>query len=269
MSGSVQQWIAAMLLAAMVVCIAWRLQALTPSGAVAAFLLGTIVVGTGGWWPGIILVVFFASSSLLSSLGGAATIEHLRASRRDWVQVLANGWGLLVGCVLFALTSWQPWLLFGLGAIAAATADTWSSEIGRRSTSPPRRITTGKRVPRGTSGAVSALGSIASLAGAALIASLAAISAWRGDMLATSPIALIFAGLLAAGFLGGLLDSLLGATVQEQRWCDACNGRAEANPHSCGCETRCIGGIRGFNNDVVNVLCVLCGALIGLLSGIL
>lgn len=257
------QWIAALLLAAAITGVAFRLRALAPSGAIAATLLGTIVVGTGGWWMGIILVAFFASSSVLSKIGRESSLKQARGDRRDWVQVAANGWGILTGCMAYAFTGWTPWLLFGVGAIAAATADTWSSEIGRTSPVPPRLVTTWRTVPRGTSGAVSIRGLLASLLGALLIGTLAGIGG-----IGSTPFPVV-AAITLAGFSGGLLDSLLGATVQEQRWCDACNVRTEQNPHACGAPTRQIAGIRGFNNDAVNTLCVLGGALIGLVSGIL
>ncbi len=258
-------WILAAALAVIIVSAAVRLRALSPSGAVAATLLGTIVVGSGGWWPGIILVTFFATSSLLSK----GENNQASGARRNWLQVLANGWGMLLGCVLYALTSWEPWLLFGIGAVAAATADTWSSELGPSSTSPPRLITTGKIVPPGTSGGVSLRGTLASVAGALVIALLAAIGWAAGSLFSEANWFIVLPGIFLGGIAGGLLDSLLGATVQEQRWCNTCEKTTEANPHHCGTPTHHIRGIAGFNNDVVNVLCVLTGALFGLVSGIL
>lgn len=258
-------WLLAAILAAIVVTVAYRLRSLSPSGAVAAIGLGTIIVGTGGWWPGIILVTFFATSSLLS---GSESMQS-RGSQRYWVQVLANGWGILLGCVLYALTGWTPWLLFGFGAIAAATADTWSSEIGRRSPSLPRLLTTGSVVQAGTSGAVTLYGTLAALAGAILISAATSTAVASGQLAVEASTLTVFAGITLAGVSGAMLDSLLGATIQEQRWCDSCNKATEANPHRCGSETRHIAGIAGVNNDVVNTLCVLTGALIGLVSGIL
>ena len=258
-------WILAALLAAIVVAVALRLRSLSASGAIAAMILGTVIVGTGGWWPGVIVVVFFTTSSLLSRSESA----QARGSRRDWVQVFANGWGMLLGCMLFALTGWEPWLLFGIGAIAAATADTWSSEIGRFSASPPRLITNGKVVTPGTSGAITLRGTLASIAGAALIAMLAAIAIGSESMSLESSVLTVLIGITLAGIGGGILDSLLGATVQEQRWCDTCEKATEANPHACGTTTRHIGGIARMTNDAVNMLCVLTGALIGVVSGIL
>ena len=259
------QWISAAALAATVVAAAYRLRRLSLSGAVAAMILGTMIVGTGGWWPGIILVAFFVTSSLLSR----SDTNQARGAMRDWVQVLANGWGMLLGCLLYAATNWEPWLLFGFGAIAAASADTWSSELGRRSTSPPRLVTSGKIVTAGTSGAVSVVGTMASVAGAALVGIIAYIAMASGTLHLNRHAFVVLLGVTLAGMAGGFVDSLLGATVQERRWCDLCNKATEANPHRCGAQTRQVGGIARFNNDVVNMICVLTGALVALVSGIL
>lgn len=175
---------------------------------------------------------------------------------------MANGWPILLGCLFFAISGHDSWLLFGIGGIAAATADTWSSELGRHSTSPPRLITTGKIVPAGTSGAVSGTGLMASFAGAGLVALLTVLSS------ISSPVPVVVA-IMIAGFAGGLVDSLLGATIQERRYCDHCGTHTESNPHRCSTTTRIIGGVSYVNNDVVNIACAFTGAIIAAISGIL
>jgi uncharacterized membrane protein len=63
------------------------------------------------------------------------------------------------------------------GAIAAAAADTWATEIGAHSSERPRLITTGAPVPRGTSGALSVLGTLGGIGGAVTMAALAGLVA--------------------------------------------------------------------------------------------
>ncbi len=71
----------------------------------------------------------------------------------------------------------RSWLLGMAGALAAANADTWGTELGVLSLQRPRRIVGGQHVEPGTSGAVSSVGLLASVAGAALIGVLAWASA--------------------------------------------------------------------------------------------
>ncbi|HEY6236772.1 MAG TPA: DUF92 domain-containing protein, partial [Candidatus Elarobacter sp.] len=64
-----------------------------------------------------------------------------------------------------------------------------------------------------------------------------------------------------AGIVGATVDSLLGATVQELRRCDACERTCETDPHACGSPTRLVRGVRGVSNDLVNLLATAAGAV--------
>ena len=114
-----------------------------------------------GWiWLGYLLLGFFISSSLLSRLfkRRKANLEEKfsKGSQRDAGQVFANGGiaGLFVILHVLMPEALWPWLGFA-GALAAANADTWATELGVLSRAAPRLITTGKTVEPGTSGGVS------------------------------------------------------------------------------------------------------------------
>jgi uncharacterized membrane protein len=131
--------------------------------------------------------------------------------------------------------------------MAAATADTWATEIGSLSRSPPRHLLSGRRVPAGTSGAITTLGIYASAAGSLFICCIAALVSDLGWLLT--------AFVATAGFGGSLADSILGATLQEIRYCPTCQIRTEQSQHRfCGTFTLHTGGIKGFDNDLVNLL---------------
>lgn len=174
---------------------------------------------------------------------------------RNARQVLANG-GLFALSALGYLVLPSPlWYAAGAGALAASTADTWATEIGTLFGGEPISLTTGRKVPPGTSGGVSLIGTLAGVAGALFIALAAALANW--------PIP--FAAAALGGMAGALADSLLGATVQARRWCEVCAKSTERLVHSCGTPTIHAGGVAGFDNDAVNAVCSGVGALVALL----
>lgn len=251
-------------LAALIALLAWRLGSLSNSGAWAAALTGALVFGLGGLDWAVLLLTFFISSSLFSRLFKArkqqAQEKFSKGSRRDWSQVLANGGsGIMLVLLYTFLPGQQLWWLAYVGAMAAVNADTWATELGVLNPTSPRLITSWRRVEPGTSGAVSLVGTLAAAAGAALIGAAAAL--FTPDIPAWQVIALA----AAAGLLGALVDSLLGATVQAIYYCPDCQKETERHPrHLCGQATIYRRGWRWMNNEWVNWICSLAGALAAL-----
>jgi uncharacterized protein (TIGR00297 family) len=97
-----------------------------------------------------------------------------------------------------------------LAALAEATADTVSSEIGQAFGGSPILLTTLRCVPPGTDGAITPLGTAAGILAAALVV---LTGQWS---LRLSPGAALIA--LAGGVFGLFFDSLLGATVERKGW---------------------------------------------------
>ena len=95
-------------------------------------------------------------------------------------------------------------------ALAEATADTLASELGEVLGGQPLMVTTGRRVPPGTDGAISLAGTLAGFGGAVLVVFVATLTmGFRVSEAACS-------GLGAAG--GLFVDSLLGATAERRGW---------------------------------------------------
>jgi uncharacterized protein (TIGR00297 family) len=162
-------------LAAAVVLSALRLRWLSPSGALAAFLVGWVTFASGSWQAAAVLLTFFVTSSALGRwrVGRKRRMELLtaRGSRRQAAQVLANG-GVATACIaVYALTGDVHWWLAFVGAYAAANADTWSSEIGALSPVPPRHVLTLRPLQPGDSGGVTVLGLLAGGAGSVVVGS--------------------------------------------------------------------------------------------------
>lgn len=170
---------------------------LSAAGAAAALAVGGATVWGMGWRGFGLLLAFFVSGSLLTRGGG----------RRNARQVVANGGVAALGALA------GSWPVFA-GALAAAAADTWATEIGAYSPTPPRLITNGTPVPRGANGGITLLGTAGGTLGAACMGGVT----WL-----LGPHDLWLAAVVAvAGVLGMLIDSLLGATLQgpEDRWLD-------------------------------------------------
>ena len=70
---------------------------------------------------------------------------------------------------------------------------------------------------------------------------------------------------VSGGIAGAFVDSLLGATLQERRWCPACGRFTERPVHRCGAATIVRGGMAGFGNDGVNLVSVVAGAIVTVL----
>ena len=249
------------LVAGVVAFVAFRLGSLTLSGAVAAVVVGGLTFGAGGPLAAVMLLLFFISSSALSRLGPGSkrllAAQFEKTGRRDQAQVFANG-GVAAGLALaYGLTS-EPTLMAGLaGALAAANADTWATEIGVLSRRRPWLITTGRQVPPGTSGAVSAQGIAAAAAGAGLIA---VIAGWGLQSAAAA------AAVLVAGLAGTTVDSVLGSTVQAIFFCPTCAKETERHPlHLCGTATTHLRGWAWLRNDEVNLVASLIGASVAAL----
>lgn len=261
----IERLILGLVLSALIGGLAVRLGALTGSGGLGAVLVGTAVFGFGGWPWAFLLLAFFISSSAWTRYGAArkrnAAEAFAKGGPRDLGQALANGG---VGAALAVLWGFFPhplfWWMFA-GSMAAVTADTWATEIGLLSRRPPRRLLDGKPVPPGTSGAITPEGTAAAGLGALMIGLLA---------VGLSPMGGSWGRALAvgvAGFLAALLDSLLGATVQRVYWCERCGKETERPVHGCGQPTRPLRGWRWLNNDGVNALAALSGALLAALLG--
>ena len=238
-------WLLGCTLAAGIALLATRARALTSRGGLAAWAVGTVIFGAGGWAGAAAMLTFFGTSTALSRWrkGRKDALGYEKGGRRDAWQVLANG-GVAAACLLLPfffprIEAARSYLWF-LAALASANADTWATEIGSALGGRTWDMRSGKSAQPGTSGAVSLGGTLAALAGAALIGLLFAPD-WPTRLLVT-----------AAGWGGAFADSLLGAFVQAQwrqigtdRWTEHSQPRTPER------------GLRFFGNDAVNLLSTL------------
>lgn len=260
--------VAGLMLALAAAALAWRSGSLDRNGFVAATACGTLCAIAGWNWAAL-LILYFVAASVLSRVGHeekeAATRSMVsKSGKRDAAQVLANGGLYSLAAVLAAglpiphmashMASYMAW--GAVGALAAASADTWATEIGVWLGGRPKSIVTGTNVQLGESGGVTFAGTLGSIAGAAWVALAAVLLGFpRGLGIAS----------MVAGVGGSVADSVLGATIQERRWCDACGEPTERAVHPCGSATRRAGGIQRVDNDVINLLSTFAGFLLGVI----
>jgi uncharacterized protein (TIGR00297 family) len=239
--------------------------ALAPRGAVGGGLFAFSLVGVGGWAWALPGGVFFVLSSLLSAVRAPSEEgDGGEGTERTLPQVMANGgvaWLLLfVSAVLPPdLLSLRAGCYAGfLGALAAAAADTWATELGVQTAERPLSLRTATRVPAGESGAVSLGGTVAAALGAGSVAVVTVLpvdppvqASWEA-----------LAAVVGAGLVGMGTDSLAGAFLQA-RYRDPASGRLVET--AVGRSASPVRGWRGINNETVNLLGTTAGALAALL----
>ena len=206
------------------------LRAVSVSGAAAGTLSAFLIYLGLGWGGFVTLAVVFALTVLATRVGyrrkqqlGLAEKE----SGRDAGQVLAN----LAAAAAFAVLAPRN-NMFAIAAVAAlaeAAADTAQSEIGQIASRRAWLITTFRQVAPGTNGGITLPGS---LAGAVAVSAVVLVSA----AMRVIPANLMWVA-ASAGFLGTVVDSLLGATLERAGW---------------------------LNNNAVNFLSTLAGAAIAI-----
>lgn len=218
---------------------------LTTRGTLSAIAVG-VAVAIAHMGLFLLMAVFFVTSSLLTKLRAQWKLERglKDVSGRSLRQVVGVGTPIAMFASIYLLTGNAKFLGAAAVAVAIATADTWASEVGVAYGGTPRYILAPwRRVEPGTSGGITLIGTMASVAGAFTIAAL-------------SPLLWIpqpFWKIALFGYLGELLDSILGAALQIKY---VCNGKI-LETYVTGCRKK------GFlTNESVNLVS---GVMVGFL----
>jgi uncharacterized protein (TIGR00297 family) len=245
------------ILSCTVAFIAYLKHNLDKSGLIASIILGTLVYGLGHWIFYVFMMFFFMSSLVIRKLvtvtnpvaHQALMHNHHKHEARNWIQVFANGGILLLISVIY--TFWPSDLVIFVAALsmAAATSDTWASEIGILSHNKPVSILKHEPMETGLSGGVTSLGLWASLFGSALI------SLVLGLFLGLSSgfdlkVLFLFGLCTLGGFSGSLFDSILGELFQAKYK----TTRMEIIEISTADEDVLLQGWHWFDNNLVNFL---------------
>jgi uncharacterized protein (TIGR00297 family) len=202
------QALTAVAVTALFVVLAYALGMVSRGGALGGFAVGVVIYLCLGPQGFAVLALFVIGGSALTRLGYQSKEQRGTAEahggRRGAKNAVANCGVALLCSLLAALAASEAFAAAFVAALGAAFADTAESEVGQLARNTPRLVTTFRKVPPGTDGAVSVPGTLAGLAAAGLTSLLGLAL----GLVAGSGAALLVAG---AAFLGTVVDSLVGA----------------------------------------------------------
>jgi uncharacterized protein (TIGR00297 family) len=194
-----------------VAILGWIANTVTGAGAVTGAIIGAIMIAAAGPGAWVLLIATFLLASMTTRLGhrrkAKSGIAEERGGRRGPGNAIANT-GLAAWAALIVAGSADPLLpkLALVAALATAGSDTVASVVGKAWGRTAWLVTTWRRVPAGTTGAVSLEGTVAGIASAALLA-------WIGSsagLLPTGAIPLVaFSATIAS-----LMEGVIGATLE-------------------------------------------------------
>lgn len=186
--------------------VAWVARGVNWSGMIAGAAIAFLFAARNLRMFWILLLVF--GITLAATRTGKTRKQELRTAEksggRTAAQVMAN---LGVAGLILAIGP-AGWETFALAALAEATADTSSSEIGMAYPGKTILLTSWKGVAPGVDGGVSIKGTIAALFAAGMISAAAVL-------MKLVPPSHGFA-IMYAGVLGSLADSVLGALLERR-----------------------------------------------------
>jgi uncharacterized protein (TIGR00297 family) len=237
---------------------------LTVSGALMAWFLAFVVLFLAKWsiFP---LVIFLVLGSLAGKIRANAKDggDAKQGKARDHWQVLANG-GIFMLLAMLAFLNESGWLesflgihtevlrfsetchLLALISLSVSCADTLSSDFGRVWGGSPRNIITGKRMIKGVSGGVTGAGFVGAFLGAVSIA----IFVFWTELSSLGSSVSAFWLVAVFGFIGSILDSVLGVLFQA-KYLDEMRNQVDSSDSG---RRSMAAGYRWVTNDVVNAI---------------
>ncbi|MCD4740204.1 DUF92 domain-containing protein [archaeon] len=190
--------------------IAYYTKALDAKSSLVGAIMGYMIILTQGFEWFIAFIAFFALGSIATKYRYKEKTEYgVSQKQRKIENVLGNGLVAVLLAFFGSAYSFTPLAIYGFfAAIATATADTLSSEIGILSTNTPVSVLDFKtEVKRGTNGGITNRGNMLMFIGSGSIAAIALMffNNWP-----------LFWITLWGGIIGCTSDSILGATIENK-----------------------------------------------------
>lgn len=235
-------------------------------GALASGMIGFIYYLGGGLFaflfimaPTVAVVMLALIKKILNKKAGDDVVA--RGSRKDLIQVLANGLAPITLFIIYLFVH-QPFLI--LAALVATTAlysDSFSSDVGVLSRKDPYDFLRRQRVKPGVSGGISLLGSLAGIT----VSAIGGLVLYLHYRLALPYLFL----LMLLPLVGPIVDTVLGSLLQAQYRCGICGKITEKRIH-CNQETTLVKGLKWLNNDAVNLVSLfVCAGVATLVLGVM
>ena len=245
---------------------AHRIKVIDKHGAIAAILIGFIILyfGLVSWF--FVLLSFFVVSSVFTKYKykqkqKMGTSEE-NGGARGWKSVLANGTAPAIFAILYYLSNNN--IIFTLsfvGAISFALSDTVATEVGLLSKTKPRSILTGLELDKGQSGGVTIQGEVAAITSSVLTGIICGLLLLSDNIISFQMLIILLAA-VAGGIISTNIDSILGATIQAKYRCINCRKYLEKRVIHCNFLTVQETGIRLVDNNIVNLVSAILGAAV-------
>jgi uncharacterized protein (TIGR00297 family) len=189
----------------------YRARSVSVSGAVTGFGIGVIIYAGAGGGAWVLLMVTFLLASVTSRLGlerkTLLGIAEERGGRRGAGNAIANCGVAVLAAIAAATTPYSAAASLALvAALTAGGSDTVASEIGKAWGRSTFLVTSLRRVPPGTPGAMSLEGTAAGLVAAFALAA-------AGVAAGLTPASWILA-IVVGATVGSMVESALGATLE-------------------------------------------------------
>jgi len=184
----------------------YQVRTVTAAGAITGAVIGIVIWCAGGWQGWTLLFVAFLVAAIATRVGhrrkAALGISEERSGRRGPGNAIANtgvfAWAMAVS---IGFKDPSPAILAGVAAMVTAASDTVASEIGKAFGKTTYTWLPVRRVPAGTSGAVSLEGTLAGVAAALVLA----LYAWLVGLISTDAVFVVVAAATVASFADGAL----------------------------------------------------------------
>jgi len=199
-------------------------------GTLTASAMGIVIGLSAGWEYVLLLLLYLVSSFAVTRYGYAAKqavgVAEGKKGERGWRSVLANGIvpTIVATTHLVEIPGMEPWIpsVLFITAIAAAAADTAASELGVLTRDPVLITRPSQHVEPGTNGGISMRGQAFALAASAYTVTMGAgvfilADSFNGlEMVSQDQLLGILPLVIAMGFISCQIDSILGATLENQ-----------------------------------------------------